>query len=181
MNAYYIGIVLIICSGLLMLIGLFQSKNNFIDLSNVFVEHLKIFRNARRQYLTFYLYPLIMAIGISCIYIADVTMYQNIIVAVSIFVSMLLAMLSILTSKDYSRHSLDQQAKIKVVLKETNNAIVFCTFISILIIIVSLILIALSTLESKLVLRIMAILVYYLLQVLLINILLIVKRMSKLI
>lgn len=98
MNAYYIGKVLIVCSGLLMLIGLFQSKNNFIDLRNVFVEHLKIFRNAKRQYLIFYFFPLIMAIGISCIYIADVTMYQNIIVAVSIFVSMLLAMLRILTS-----------------------------------------------------------------------------------
>lgn len=181
MNAYYIGIVLIICSGLLMLIGLFQSKNNFIDLRNVFVEHLKIFRNAKRQYLIFYFFPLIMAIGISCIYIADVTMYQNIIVAVSIFVSMLLAMLSILTSKDYSKYNLEQQTKIKMVLKETNNAIVFCTFISILIIMTSLIMIALSTLESQILLRTMAMLVYYLLQVLLMNILLIVKRMSKLI
>ncbi len=122
-----------------------------------------------------------MAIGISCIYIADVTMYQNIIVAVSIFVSMLLAMLSILTSKDYSKYNLEQQTKIKMVLKETNNAIVFCTFISILIIMTSLIMIALSTLESQILLRTMAMLVYYLLQVLLMNILLIVKRMSKLI
>lgn len=175
------GLILISCSGLLILLGLFRKKNNFIDLRSVCINHFKIFKNARMQYFTFYVLPLFMAIGISCIYTADITMYQNIVVAISIFVSMLLAMLSILASKDISKYSDAHQEKIKNVLRETNNTIVFCTFVSIVIIVVSLIMIAISSTEMQMLKKIVASGVYYLIQVLLLNILLVVKRMGKLI
>lgn len=181
MRTFYIGIILILCSGVILILGLINKKNNFVGLWTVLKKHLKLFQNARFQYLLFYIVPLFMAIGISCIYIADCLMYQNIIVAVSIFVSMLLSMLSILTTKDYTKYTPEQQKKIKNVLDETNNAIVFCTFVSILIIIISLVMVAVSSSEEQILNRVVAAGIYYLIQVLLLNILLIVKRVGKLV
>ena len=95
---------------------------------------MKLFRGNISQYMTFYLYPFFLALGISIIYTAEITMYQNVIVVVSIFVSMLFAMLSMLISKNYQGYSQEQKERIKAVLKETNNAILFCVFICIMII-----------------------------------------------
>ena len=181
MKEEYIGIILVVCAGLFMLLGMINKNNSFIDLNNVISSHLKLFKESKKQYLNFYLYPLIMSIGVAFLYCADGMMYQNIIVVVSIFVSMLLAILSILTTKDYSKHEGQQRERIKKVLKETNNAIVFCVFISILIIIISMIMLALDSAECDLVNKVISALVFYLMQVLMLNMLLIVKRMGKLI
>lgn len=181
MKEVYIGVVLVICAGVLMILGLLNKHNSFVDLNSVISNHLKLFKDSKKQYLIFYLYPLIMSIGVAFLYCADDVMYQNIIVVVSIFVSMLLAILSILTAKDYSKYEGERLTRIMIVLKETNNAIVFCVFISILIIIISMIMLALSSVENAIINKMVSAVVFYLMQVLLLNILLIVKRMSKLV
>ena len=114
------------------------------------------------------------------LYVAEKEMYKDITVVVSIFISMLLAILSIITTKDLSKYEPNQQQRIKEVIKETSNAIVFCTAISIFIICVSLIMTAIDFGKYQYLARGVAIIIYYLLLVLLLNILLIVKRMGKL-
>ncbi len=175
-----IGLVLIVVSLFLISLGLFRKNSNFVDLRKVFKEHIGLFKNARYQYLIFYVYPLIMSIGISILYVAEKEFYKDITVAVSIFSSMLLAILSIITTKDLTKFEPNQQQRIKKVIKETNNAIVFCTAISIFIICVSLIMTAIDFCQYQYLARGVAIVIYYLLLVLLLNILLIVKRMGKL-
>ena len=118
---------------------------------------MALFKNARYQYLVFYIYPLIMSIGISILYVAEKEMYKDITVVVS-----------------------NQQQRIKAVIKETSNAIVFCTAISIFIICVSLIMTAIDFDKYQYLAKGVAVVIYYLLLVLLLNILLIVKRMGKL-
>lgn len=181
MKDVYIGVVLVVCAGLFMILGLLNKNNSFVDLNSVISSHFKLFKDSKKQYLVFYFWPLIMSIGVAFLYCADDIMYQNIIVVVSIFVSMLLAILSILTAKDYSKYDGERQERIKIVLKETNNAIVFCVFISILIIIISMIMLALASVENDVINKIVSAVVFYLMQVLMLNILLVVKRMSKLI
>ena len=132
MKKFYIGIILIVCAGICMLLGILSKKNSFVDLHNVISNHLKLFKNAKKQYLLFYVCPLIMSIGVALIYSADGIIYENIIMVVSIFISMLLAILSILATKDYSRYEGEQLERVRMVLKETNNTIVFCVFISIM-------------------------------------------------
>lgn len=175
-----LGLVLIAISFFLITLGLFRRNSNFVELRKVFIEHMALFKNARYQYFIFYVYPLIMSIGISILYVAEKEMYRDITVAVSIFISMLLAILSIITTKDLSKYEPNQQQRIKEVIKETSNAIVFCTAISIFIICVSLIMTAIDFCKYQYFSRGVAIVIYYLLLVLLLNILLIVKRMGKL-
>ena len=107
-------------------------------------------------------------------------LYKDITVVVSIFISMLLAILSIITTKDLSKYEPNQQQRIKAVIKETSNAIVFCTAISIFIICVSLIMTVIDFDKYQYWAKGVAVVIYYLLLVLLLNILLIVKRMGKL-
>lgn len=113
-------------------------------------------------------------------YVAEKEMYKDITVVVSIFISMLLAILSIITTKDLSKYEPNQQQRIKAVIKETSNAIVFCTAISIFIICVFLIMTAIDFDKYQYLAKGVAVVIYYLLLVLLLNILLIVKRMGKL-
>lgn len=174
------GLGLIVISFILISVGLFKRNSNFVDLRNVFKEHMAIFKNARCQYFVFYLYPLFMSIGISILYVAENDMYKDIMVVVSIIISMLLAILSIITTKDLSKYSSNQAKRIKEVVKETSNAIVFCTTISIFIICIALIMTAIDSSKYQYLARGVAIVIYYLLLVLLLNILLIVKRMGKL-
>lgn len=180
MNENTIALILIGVSFFMISLGLFQRNSNFVELRRVFKEHIALFKNARYQYFIFYVYPFIMSIGISILYVAEKEMYKDIIVVVSIFISMLLAILSIITTKDLSKYEPNIQQKIKVVIKETSNAIVFCTAISIFIIYVSLIMTAIDFNKYQCCARAVAVIIYYLLLVLLLNILLIVKRMGKL-
>lgn len=181
MQESILGLVMITISFILISMGLFRKNSNFVDLRKVFREHMALFKNTRYQYFVFYIYPMIMSIGISILYVAGKDLYRDIIVAVSIFVSMLLAILSIITTKDLSKYETNQKKRIKTVIKETSNAIVFCTAISILIICVSLIMTVVGeSCKCQYVARGVAVIIYYLLLVLLLNILLIVKRMGKL-
>lgn len=170
-----LGLVLMTISFFLISLGLFRRNSSFVELRKVFLEHMVLFKNARYQYLVFYVYPLIMSIGISILYVAEKERYK-----VSIFISMLLAILSIITTKDLSKYEPNQQQRIKAVIKETSNAIVFCTAISIFIICVSLIMTAIDFDKYQYLAKGVAVVIYYLLLVLLLNILLIVKRMGKL-
>lgn len=181
MKEEYVGILLIVCAALFMIMGMMNKNNSFIDLNNIISNHLKLFEKSKKQYLNFYLYPLIMSIGVAFLYSADAMMYQNIIVVISIFISMLFAILSILITKDYSKYEGDKQERIKRVLKETNNAIVFCVFICIIIMIISMIMLALESMKCDLANKVISTIVFYLIQVLMLNMLLIIKRMGKLI
>lgn len=180
MGKTQIGIILIIVSSILLLMGLFRKKNNFIDLRSVLISHFKMFRCAKIQFFVIYICTLVMSIGISLIYIADITLYQNIIVVMSIFVSMLMAMLSLIKAKDYSHLNETQRENVKEVIKEVDNQVVYCSFVSVVVIVFSLIMIAISKIDNPMLDIITSTIVYYLVEVLLLNILLIMKRMSRL-
>ena len=111
-----LGLVLMTISFFLISLGLFRRNSSFVELRKVFLEHMALFKNARYQYLVFYIYPLIMSIGISILYVAEKEMYKDITVVVSIFISMLLAILSIITTKDLSKYESNQQQRIKAVI-----------------------------------------------------------------
>lgn len=180
MKVQYIGIFLITVSMLLIITTLFSKKDTFFDLRNIFTKHLALFKDSKRQYLTFYIYPLLLAVGISIFYVADTDFYEGINVILSIFVSMLLAIFSILVSKDYSDLEETKKSKIKKVLEETNNAIIFTICLCIFLMIVGLIMIAIKSL-CAIVSMTIATVTYYLFLIILLNILLIIKRLGKLV
>lgn len=147
MKIHVIGTFLI-CSACILLTGsLFKKNDSFFDLRKVFKQHFLLFKDAKMQYLTFYLYPMMLSVGIACFYIADVAFYENLNVIVSILISMLLAIYSILAGKDIEKYDKDRMTKIKAVIKETNNAITFSVVISVFLMILSLVIVALGDIQ----------------------------------
>lgn len=175
-----IAIGLIILSSILIFFNVVAKNSNYIGLKNIFKEQFKMFSSSKWQYVIVYVYPIFLSVGIDLLYVADCNMYQNIIVAISIFVSMLFAMMSILTAKDTSIYPTQKQRdNVESVLKETNNAVVFCVSLAVFEIILCLVAIAIQGTSYCVVNRILWGVIVYLFEILLLNMMIIVKRLSK--
>ena len=135
-----------------------------------------------------------MAIGLAMLYGAGKEYYSDLNVTISILLSMLLAVLSILTGKDFSGIK-DQQKKEKItqVIKETINAIFFNGLLCIVLLVYGLVIIIVSQISlDKIIIEklhlnfnviksILSGISYYIFIVLLLNLLLVIKRVSVLI
>ena len=180
----FIGLALVLLFVLINTLFLFRKNESFFNLRDVIKDHLGLFRNSKSQYVIFYISPLFFAVGLTMIYEAGETFYTNLSVIVSVLLSMLLAILSILTGKDYSSIEDDNQRKnIKRVTQETITAIVFDSMLCIFLLLYGLVMIVIDgvTFDAEVVKRIFAGIAYYNFAVMLLNLLLIVKRMSRII
>lgn len=179
----YVSIVLIILSITLIMLSFFRKNDNFFNVKEIAKSYFSIFSKSKSQYITFYALPLVLAVGLAIIYEADKSFYENSSVIVSIFLSMLLAILSILTSKEYGSFSKELKTKVQKVVKETINAIVFDSLLCIVLLLYCLIMIVIYDVDFKLSIakNIFAGISYYGFAVILLNLLLIIKRMGKII
>lgn len=185
----YIGLVLVIVSAILILCSLLRKKESFFNLRQVIKKHLAVFKECKFQYLVFYGFPMFFSIGLAMIYKAGETFYSELSVIMGILLSMLFAILSILAGHDFSTVKDEQQrAKVKSVVKETVNAIVFDSILCLFLMIYGLVVIVLDGISFSslpfniaIVKAIISGVAYYIFSVILLNLLLIVKHMSKII
>ncbi len=150
-----------------------------LNLNNVIKAHLGLFSDCKYQYVVFYVYPALIAIGLSGVYNAESNVMEQLNIVVSSLLSALLAIMSIIISKDISQ--LDNEGMIeraKNVITVTNNAIIFDVLVGVFSMIINLLLFAYT--PDNLFRRIVTVVSYYLLIVMLITLLLIIKRLSKL-
>lgn len=186
-----VGVSLILMSAIICACSIISKKPGFLNLKSVFVNHSKLFKNSFKHNLLFYGVPLIFASGIALVYQADKEFYSNLSVVISILLSMLFAILSILTSKNYDFNCKRDDGtekkkvvkKMQAVLSETTTAIVFDVILSIFLVLYAIVMpmvgeIGIDVLWVNIILSIVS---YYLITVILLNLLLIIKRMTKLI
>lgn len=179
-----IGLLLVISFLLINIFFLFRKNESFFNLRDVIKDHLDLFHDCKSQYVVFYFSPLLFASGLAIIYEAGETFYTNLSVIVSILLSMLLAILSILTGKDYSSIAdSHQHDNIQNVTQETITAIVFDTLLCIFLLLYGLAMIIIDgvSFNTGIIKRVFAGIAYYSFSVTLLNLLLIVKRMSRII
>ena len=180
----FIGITLVLLFVFVNTLLLFRKNESFFNLRDVMKDHLGLFHDYKSQYVVFYFSPLLFAVGLAMIYEAGETFYTNLSVIVSVLLSMLLAILSILTGKDYSSiKDDDQRENIKNVTQETITAIVFDSLLCIFLLLYGLVMIVIDGVQfdAEIVKRVLAGIAYYNFAVTLLNLLLIVKRMSRII
>lgn len=145
------GLMLVVISALLILICLLQKRETFFNLRNVIVKHLGLFKHCKCQYLTFYGLPLLFSIGLAMLYEAGEPFYSNLSVIISILISMLLAVLSILTGKEYSSvNNKEQRVKIHRVIDETITAIIFDTVLCVFMLLYGLVMIIVNDINFNL-------------------------------
>ena len=162
-------------AGIILVLNFLRKNNNFFDVKSIFVEQFKMFSDSKGQILIFYIVPLLLAIGTVRIKCIDKEMINNINIVLSIFLSMLFAMLSILHG-----YKGEKSSNYTKVLKETNNTIMFECVLCINVLILSFIELFIDNYIYSISLLIMSGLIYYLMFTIILHIFIIIKRLKNL-
>ena len=183
-----IGFALIVVAIIPIIISIFSERRNFFNIKSIIKDHLKMFENCKSQYLIFYGSPFILSVGLAFIYDAQDDFYDNLSVIISIILSMLFAVLAILTSFDYSNslNSNDNTANSSNIIKvvnETTSSIIFETIICVFLLIYGMIVVIVRGVMSlNLVInKILAGVSCFFFTVLILDLLVVIKRMSRII
>lgn len=167
-------IFLLTTAAMILILNFTRKNNNFFDVRKVFENHFSIFRDAKGQFFVFYGTPLLLAFGIANYKLMDIKIIDNIVIVLSIIISMLFAVMSVLTSfKGKDEHY-------TVVLKETFNAVIFEAILCILSLLLSFSVLFVGEIETVWINYIFSLVIYYLIFTIVLNIFLVIKRIKKL-
>lgn len=181
--------ILILIGILILALALLQRNSNFLDVRAVFVLQLKAFTGSPLQFVAIFITPLLLAVGISSDYPISTAIINSLILVLTIFMSMFFAMLSILSTFTFKKVTECKKdditannwaANYNQLLKETFNAVIFECIICIIVLIIAFCLSVIDDYSSLHSIGIVSGIVYYLFLVILLNILVIIKRIKKL-
>lgn len=170
-------ILLSIFSIAILIIYMLRSNSNFLNIRKVFKDYLSIFKDAKKHLFVFWGVPILLAIAV--VQVTDVTgkSAESVIVFLSILISAFFATLSILISKQT-----DQSSELyKQVLKETASLVLLEIILCIVALVISIMLAIIDVVIPMIFLIILNFFDYYLIFVMLINLLILIKRMKALI
>lgn len=184
-----IGYIFIIIAIIPVLFSFHNEQKSFFNIKTVIKDHLKIFKNCKSQYLIFYGSPFLLSVGLAFIYDAQDNFYDNLSVIISIILSMLFAVLAILTNYDFSEKIDDNQnqttapKKVLKIVNETTDSIMFETMICVFLLIYGMIVVIVRNVMplNVIVNKILTGISCFLFTVLLLDLLIVVKRMTKII
>lgn len=183
------GAILAAMSVILIFGSLLRKNESYFNLRSVIQRHFGLFKNCKFQYFVFYGFPLLLSVGLAILYEANNQFFSELNVILSILVSILFAILSILCGYDYSSVADERQKKNATdVLRDTVNAIVFTATLSVFLLLYGLVFSVVNMdsfnnwiLDATMTKQIVSGMAYYIFTVILLNLLLIIKHMSKLI
>ena len=180
------GLLLVFISLAVMIFSLLRKEEPFFNLRDIIKAHKQLIRGSE---ILFCILPMCFAVGLSLLYTAGAQFYTEISVILGIFLSMLLASLSILSNYDFSTvKDASQREKGKKVVRQTINAIMFDSLLCVFLLLYGLTIIVLSSgdfswipISMNIIKAIVSAIAYYLFSVILLNLLVIVNQMSKII
>lgn len=161
-------------AGLILFFNCIKKNNNFFDIRNIFLEQFKMFANAKGQIIVFYVVPAILAYAVMKNKHIDKGIIDNIIIVLSIIISMLFAMLSIINGYQKT------DSKYVEVLDETNNSIMFQAVLCVITLIISFVQFFIDNYNGEIITKIISFVLYYLIFVIILNTFIILKRMKAL-
>lgn len=184
-----VGIIFVILSLICIFASLIRKYNSFFNIRKVITDHLSIFKACPYQYIVFYVFPLFFAIGLALIYQAGDAFYSELSVIIGILLSILMAILSVISGYDFSNIKNEgQKKKANDVLTETINAIVFNSLLCVFIMLYALSMIVIEgadfswiTIDIIILKSIASGIAYYIFSVILLTLLLIIKHMSNIV
>ena len=178
----YMSLGLICCA-------LLQKNSNFMDIRKVFADHFAIFDNSPLQKFVIFIVPFLLSISAISTQLLTKDIVNNLNIVLSILISMFFAILSILSSFTYKSTdpktvtdvSLRKKAeKYNKLLKQTFNAVIFESVLSIVVLILSFAQLFSNDFSETWKLKVISLIVYYLALVIVFNILVVIKRMKSL-
>ena len=181
-----IGLILVGVSLLFTVLSLLRKNEPYFNFREVISNHLKLFENCKFQYIVFYGLPILFSVGLSMVYQAGASFYSELSIILGILLSMLFAMLSILGGYDLSDiEDEKQRQKGKNGIKQTANAIMFEAILIVGLLLYGLTVIVVSgttlPFDYNVIKLVASGIAYYVFFVILLNLLLVLKNMSKII
>lgn len=184
-----VGIILSATSLLLILLILFRKNEPYFNCRKIMKDHFALFSNCKFQYFVFYILPIFFSVGLSLLFTVNQEFFSYLGVVLSVILAMLFALLAILSGLDFSKFTnKDYREKAELAVKQTINAVLFCCIIGIILLLIGFTAIVAKTPPIELPACVLvacktliSIFSYYLFVVELLNLLLIIKNMSRII
>ena len=156
----------------ILLIAALQKNNNFFNIRDILKKHFDIFGDNILAIITFFVVPLLLAIGIAKEKIVTKEILDIVSLIITIFLSFFFALMGVLTAND-------KEEKKKTVVNETFNTVVFECTLSIILLLIIFIMIFCGSYEWNIYTFMMSLIIYYLFFTITINIFIIIKRISR--
>lgn len=169
-----ISCILLISGIGILLFSLLFKYSNFLDIRAIVVQHLNIFKGNLIQLVGIFIAPIFISIGLIQIKCIDKDIIGNLNIILSLLISMFLSFLSILCS--FNRKV--ENANYKQLLKETYNTTIFEIILCLLLLFISFIVLFIGDFEETIKLKITSGVIYYLTMIMILNILVVIKRIK---
>lgn len=160
----------------ILLFSLMLKNSNFLDIHQIFIQHFQVFKGNPLQFFSIFLVPIFLAVGIVEVKCVDKDILSNLNIILSILIAMFFSILSILCSIDKE----NKNDKYRQLLKETFNTTVFEIIICLVLLFVSFTVLFVGSFDKSMTLEIVSGAIYYLAIVLILNILIVIKRIKVL-
>lgn len=184
-----VGIILSAPSLLLILLFLFRKNEPYFNCRKIIKDHFALFSNCKSQYFVFYILPIFFSVGLSLLFTVNQDFFSYLGVVLSVILAMLFALLAILSGLDFSQFKNKEcREKAELAVNQTTNAVLFCCILGIILLLIGFT--AIVAKEPPIELHpcvlytcktLISVISYYLFVVELLNLLLIIKNMSKII
>lgn len=176
--------VLYVLSALILFFGLFQKNSSFLRTRRLFARYFKTFSGSPLQCIMIFGVPLLLSVATARLAIVSEDIVNNIIIVLSIFISMFFAVLSILTSFNYKKDSDGEKIakntrakRYNESLKNTVSIILVEALLCIVLLIISLAVLFVDSYSKTWLLTGISLVIYYLTFIVILNVFAIIKRM----
>ncbi len=167
-------LVLVVLGLLFMLITFSVKLGNFVNIRDIIKKHLSFFKNNKLQFISIYIVPIILSVYMGTIHLINKELLNNLIIILSILISMFFAVLTILCSIDIK----NKNDVYKELLNETYTSTVFEIIICIFLLLISFAALFMGKGFNELIDTIASDTIYYLTFILILNIFVIIKRIE---
>ncbi len=160
--------------GCILVASFFIKSSNFVDIRFIFKRHFTIFSKNRLQLFSIYIIPIVFSVTIGKNTIVSKEILDNLNIILSILISMFFAVLSILCSVDIGI----KKEKYSQLVRETFESTIFEIIVCLLLLFVSFVVLFIGNYKVSVMLQIVSSIIYYLAFIVILNILVIIKRIQ---
>ena len=168
-----ISVILFIISFVILCSCLCVKNSNFLDIRQIFIQHLSMFKGNPLQLIGVFLATLLLAIGLSEFKCIDVDILINLDMMLSVLATILLLSLGVLCSVGKVKNENHKQ-----LLKETVNTTIFELILFLLLFFGSFIALIICDFKESIALKIVSCIIYYLTMLIILNVLVVIKRIK---
>lgn len=168
-----ISAILFIIGFVVLCLCLCVKHSNFLDIRQIFIQHLSMFKGNPLQLIGIFLAPLLLAIGLSELKCIDADILINLDMMLSVLATILLLSLGVLCSVGKVKNENHKQ-----LLKETVNTTIFELILFLLLFFGSFIALIICDFKESIALKIVSCIIYYLTMLIILNVLVVIKRIK---